>query len=187
MKSSCPQQLFKITTLFFKHDYPLYINCEPMGPVHFIHQVFYPHTIVWEDSPGVYQEVEAQSHVSEWPNVKRLPGSWHLPRRSLLSCPWSFYSLAIMTCVHCTKCSSSPSPFHVSFFPPRMFFPGLFTKLRPTCSSRLSSMPVGELCWISLAGSPLFITELTWLCCPGLFTARSLKAGTFVSSFISSS
>lgn len=165
----------------------MYITCEPMGPVHFIHQLFHPHVIVREDSPGVYQEVEVQSCVSEWPNVKRLPGSWHLPWRSLLSCPLSFYSLAIMTCVHCTKCSFSPLPSHVSFFPPRMFFPGLFTKLRPTCSSRLSSVPVGELCWIFLASSPLFIPELTWLCYPSLFTTRSFKEGTFVSSFISSS
>lgn len=124
------------------------------------------HTWLCEDSPGFCQEIEVRSHVSEWPKVNQLWSSQHLLWRRTACSPSSLCSLAIMKCAHCTTCSFSPKPYHVFFFPPRMFFPGLFTKLRPTYYSRLSSsFLVGSLYWntlyrVLLAGCPFFIAGL---------------------------
>lgn len=150
--------------------------------------------IVWEDSPGFCQEIEVRSHVSEWPKVNQLWSSQHLLWRRTACSPSSFYSLTMMKCVHCTKCSFSPKPYHVFFFPLRMFFPGLFTKLRPIYYSRLSSSflvvkYISLLKYIlqsSLGRLSVFYCR-TSLCCHGLFTIRYFKAGKFVCSFISSS
>lgn len=177
---------------FLKHEYILNINHEVMEPVYFylssgppMHDCLRRFSWLLSGSRSMLPCVcMTQSEPAQWllaPSLEK----------------FVMLSLNLLEGAYNEMCALHRMLFLIQalpcvLLPPRMFFPGPFTKLWSICFFKTQLI---TFCGKSLLrcilqnprGSPFSAIGLTSLCGPGLFTIRSFKAGKFAFNFISSS